>query len=83
MQTAETVSTGEYNERLVKILDSIYVKADLEQVDNNATHLNTEEITQILRILKDFEGLFGGTLGDWDTDPVQLELNTAYKTFNC
>ena len=34
--------------------------------------MNAEEITQLLRLLDYFEGLFDVTLGDWDTDPVDL-----------
>ena len=62
MQTEEPVSTREDTERLVKILDSTYAKIDLEQVSANATHLNAEEINQLLRLLKYFEGLFDGTI---------------------
>ena len=60
-----------------------YTKAYLEQVAANATHTNTEEITQILRLLKYFEDLFGGNLGECYTEPVYLELNTDYKPFHC
>ena len=45
-----------------KSLYSTYVKSDLEQVAANATQLNSEERTELLRILKDFEDLFDGTL---------------------
>ena len=48
---------------MVKILDSNYAKADLKQVAYSATQLNSEEITQLLRLLEDFEDLFDGTLG--------------------
>ena len=68
-----------YNSR---IIDITYAKADLKQVDNNSTHLNSEEITQILGILKDFEHLFNSTSEDWDTKPVNLELKPGYKPFN-
>ena len=54
MQTAEPFSTREDTERLVKILDSSYVKEDLEQVANNAINMNAEERTLLLRILEDF-----------------------------
>ena len=37
MQTAEPASTRQDTERLVNILDITYVKADLNQVANNAT----------------------------------------------
>ena len=83
IQTAEPVSTREATERLVKILDSNYEKADLKQVANNATQLNTEEKTQLLRVLKYFEEFFDGTLGDWDTELIDLELKPYSEPFNC
>ena len=52
-----------------------YVKAYLKQVAGNTTQLNSEERTQLLRILEYFKDLFGDTLGDWDTETVNLELN--------
>ena len=42
MQTVETVNTRETTVRMVKILDSNYVKVDLEWVANNTTQMNTE-----------------------------------------
>ena len=47
-----------------KILDNTYAKADIKQVAGNKNHLNAEEITLLLSLLKDFEDLFDGTLGD-------------------
>ena len=47
---------------MVKIIDSTYAKADLKQVANNTTHLNYEERTQLISLLK-VEDLFNGTLG--------------------
>ena len=35
-----------------------------------------------LNLLKYFEDLFGGALGDWATDTVDLELNPYSKPFN-
>ena len=54
MQTAEPVSTKDDTESLVKILGSTYQNSDLEQVDANATQLNSEQRTQLLRLLKYF-----------------------------
>ena len=67
---------------MVKALVSIYAKASLNQVADNITHLNAEKITQLLRLLQDFEDLFDGTLGDWATEPVDIELKPGYKQFN-
>ena len=55
---------------MVKIIDSAYVKEDLKQVADNASQLNYEERTLLLSLLMDFEDFFGGTLGDWATEPV-------------
>ena len=54
MQTVEPVSTREATERLVKILDSTYVKLDLEQVAANASQLDIEERSQRLSLLQNF-----------------------------
>ena len=68
---------------MLKIIDSTYAKGELEQLAANATQMNAEERIQLLRILQDFEDLFDGTLGDWDTDTINIELKPYYKTFNC
>ena len=72
MQTAEPDSTQEATERMVKTLDSTYTKAELKQVANNKIQLNDEERTQLISIPEYFEDLFGGTLGEWTTEPVDL-----------
>ena len=66
---------------MVKIPESTYVKADLEQVVN-ASQLNHEERTFLLVLIEYFEDLFDGTLGNWATEPVDLELNPYSKPFN-
>ena len=82
IQTLEPASTREATETLVKILNITYANTDLKDVAYNTTHMNTEERTQLLRFLEDSEDLFGGTLGDWDTETVDLELNSYSKLFN-
>ena len=74
IHTEEPVSTREVAEKLVKIFDRTYENADLEQVAANKTQINPEERTQLLRILKDFDDLFDGTLGDWDTYPIPVSI---------
>ena len=82
MQTAETDSTREATGRLVKIINRNYAKEDLKQAANNATQLNYEERTQLLRLLEYFDDLFDCALGDWYIDPVNLEINPGSKRFN-
>ena len=82
MQTAETYSTREATGRLFKTINSNYSKEDLKQVADKATQLNSEERTQLLMLLEDFEVLFDGTLGGWDIEPVNLKINPDSKPFN-
>ena len=83
IQTTELISTREATERMVNIIENNYTIADLEEVVSNITHMNAEEITQILGRLKYFGSLFGSNIRDWDTEPVNIDLNTYYKQFNC
>ena len=64
MKTVEPASTIEATVRLVKTLSSTYAKTDLKQLVDNTTRLNADERTQLLRLLKYFEDLFDGNLGD-------------------
>ena len=82
MKTVEPDPTREATERMFKILGITYAKADLKHVAHNATHLNAEERTQLLSLLEDFKDLFGGNLGDWATETVNLEIKPCSKPFN-
>ena len=64
IQTKEPVYTRGDTERLVKIIDITYVKADLEHVAAKSSQPNAEERTQLLRLFQYFEDFFDNTLGD-------------------
>ena len=66
-------------ERIQKILDLKYSQADLQQVVQELKHLTFEQQSQLLKTLRKYEALFDGTLGTWNTKPVELEL----KDPNC
>ena len=82
MQTSEPASTWEATKRMMKILDSTYAKADLKGVVDNNIQMNAEEINLLHNLLEYFKDLFDGTLGNWATEPVDLELNIDSKPFN-
>ena len=67
---------------MLKILDITYAKEKFKNVANNEIHLNAEEITQLLRLLKYFGDLFDGNLGHEETVPVNLKLNPGSKPCN-
>jgi hypothetical protein len=61
----EPKSTEEATNRVVRILDANYKKADLQSVvKDNCTHLTSNEQKKLLELLTEFEPLFDGTLGD-------------------
>ena len=70
----EPTSTQEETQRVVHILDAKYEKADLQSVvSTNCTHLSLPDQTKLLELLIEFEDLFDGILGDWNTEPVSFE----------
>ena len=67
----EPHSTHEATKQIVHILDAKYEKADLQSVvSTNCTHLNLQDQNKLLELLTEYEELFDGTLGDWNTEPL-------------
>jgi hypothetical protein len=81
-QTVEPKATKEATERIVKILDSNYEAANLHDVAANAHSLNAQQKNQLLSLLEDFEDIFDGTLGHWQTKPVEIELKPGAKPYS-
>ena len=61
-------------ERIQNIIDNKYCPADLRKIANECTSLNDTEQEQLYQLLNKFHYLFDGTLGAWNTDPIDLEL---------
>ena len=61
---------------LIEILDAKYEQANLRATTNKdcRNHLSTTEKEKLLKLLQEIEELFDGTLGDWDCNPVSLQL---------
>ncbi|MGH7974673.1 MAG: hypothetical protein ACREBR_04040, partial [bacterium] len=80
-QTAmEPESIQHANKRVTRILDAKYEAADLRQVVAKCcSHLSANERSKLLKLLKDYEHVFDGTLGSFRTSPVSLELKKDAK----
>ena len=79
----EPESTLAATNRVVHILDANYEKADLQSVvRDNCKHLALHEQNKLLDLLTEYEDLFDGTLGDWKTEPVSLELKEGAKPYH-
>jgi hypothetical protein len=69
----ESQSTQDATERATQILDAKYSKADLQSVvRDKCKHLKVNQQKKLLQLLKKYELLFHGTLGNWKTKPVSF-----------
>ena len=68
---------------IIQITDAKYEKTDLRQVvEDNCTHLGSLERTALLELLKEFKEFFDGTLGNWDTEPINFQLKEGVKPYH-
>ena len=51
-------------------------------VDATGPHLSLYNKKKLLELLKEFEELFNGTLGDWRREPVSFELKDGAKPYH-
>jgi hypothetical protein len=79
----EPESTLDATQRATRILDAKYSKADLQSVvRGNYKHLSADQRKKLLQLLKKYELLFDGTLGDWKTMPVSFQLNKGVSPYH-
>jgi hypothetical protein len=79
----EPKSTLDATSCVVGILDAKYEKANLRSVvDELCKHLSLHAQNKLLDLLTEYEDLFYGTLGEWNTEPVHLELKEGAKPFH-
>ena len=78
----EPISIAVATKRVVEILDAKYEKADLPAICKALTHLTKDQQEQLLILLQKYKELFDGTLGDWKTTPVSLELKEGAKPYH-
>ena len=70
-------------DRMSKILDAKYAKADLHQVAFESTKGLTEDQSRKLQAsLEKYEGLFDGTLGKWNDSEYKVELRNDVKPYH-
>jgi hypothetical protein len=67
--------------RATKILDAKYKKADIHTFVEALT-LSTDERKNLKSLLFKYDELFDGTLGTWDTTPVEFELKEGAQPYH-
>jgi hypothetical protein len=79
----EPQSTQDATQRAMRILDAKYSKADLQSVvRDNCKHPSADQQKKLLQLLKKYESLFNGTLGDWKTKPVSFQLKEGVSLYH-
>jgi hypothetical protein len=79
----EPQSTQDATQHATRILDDKYSKADLQSVvRDNCKHLSANQQKKLLQLLKKYESLFDGTLGDWKTNPVSFQLKEGVSPYH-
>jgi hypothetical protein len=70
----EPQSTQDAAQCATRILDAKYSTADLQSVvKDNYKHLSANQQKKLLQLLRKYELLFDGTLGDWKTKLVSFQ----------
>ena len=73
-EVEESFLTKELMDRMDRILDADYHKANLNDVTAEARHLTPEEQKQLNFLSKQHEYLFDRNLGQWNGNPAKFEL---------
>ena len=69
-------------ERIKRILDAKYEKANLVEVTESANHLTDVEQKGLLKLLRKFEALFDGQLGQWKGENYDIELKPDARPYH-
>ncbi len=70
-------------QRTTLILGAKYSKADLQSVVRDyCKHLSANQQKKLLQLLKRYESLFNGTLGDWKTKLVSFQLKEGVSLYH-
>jgi hypothetical protein len=72
----------ESTDRIHRILDATYEKADLQQTVDECTWLADDERQLLLKLLQKHEALFDGTLGNWKDETYNIELKPDAKPYH-
>jgi hypothetical protein len=79
----EPHSTHDATKHVTKILDTKHKKTDLQSiVRDNCKHLHADQQKKLLQLLKKYELLFVGNLGDWKTKLVLFHLKEGVSPYH-
>jgi hypothetical protein len=77
-----TIAMEEAADRIQSILEAKYEKANLKEICNKSIHLDTEEQELLFQLLRRYEELFNGQLGQWAGDDYKINLVKGTKPYH-
>jgi hypothetical protein len=80
--TCEPEHIHAVNEHQTRILDAIYKTADLPEITKCISTIDDIEKNNHLGLLRKYEHLFDGTLGNFETSEVMLSLKEDAKPYH-
>ena len=69
-------------ERIQQTLDAKYAPADLPAEVEKCKDLTKQEKRSLLSLLQKYESLFDGSLGTWNSKPIDIELKPDVKPYH-
>ena len=63
-------------------MDAKYAPADLTAEVQKCNDLNKQEKRSLLRLIQKYESLFDGSLGTWNSKPIDIELKPDVKPYH-
>ena len=82
IQTIYLYCTRKSTENIVNTSENTYESTNIKKVAPRDTKLSSYERKLLLGLPNEFKDLFYGTLGKWNTLPVELDINTKSNRFN-
>ena len=68
--------------RIKRILNAKYKKADLETIAEISTYIDLQEINELYTLLKNYESLFNGNLETWNGKPYDIKLKPDAEPYH-
>ena len=78
----ESANVQQATSRIKKILDAKYEKANLKQIVKSLNYLAKSEQKLMLQVLRKYEDMFDGTLGDYTGSEYKIELQDNVKPYH-
>ena len=82
MNTSKPKEVKLASKYIENILDTIYKKANVEDIMTRYVYLLPKEQNNLCILLHKYEYLFDSTLSKWNTEPVSFEVKPGEKPYH-